>query len=204
MTNEIIPQRFDAPLLSAEDTVRMVARHDALSERRRYDSGFQEGRAEGFARGAAEADGAIADHRRSAERLTSLGNALEQAIDAVQAGAAAETDMLEAGIVEMALQIAEAVIGREITDHALVAENVRRSIQLCGRDGPMEVRVHPDEVGCVEEAQAAGLLSWPRGAELVADAGVSRGGCVIDAAGARLDAQIEPAVERIRAALVAG
>ncbi len=201
-TTEIIPQRFDAPMLSAEDTVRMVSRHDALSQRRRFDAGFQEGRTEGFAQGAAEAEGAIADHRRSADRLGLLGNALEHAINDVQNSATAETETLERGIVDMAMQIAEAVIGREITDHEYVADNVRRSLQLCGREGPMDVKVHPDEVSCIEEATAAGLLTWPRGADLVADASVSRGGCVIDAGGARLDSQVEAAMDRIRAALL--
>ena len=36
---------------------------------------------------------------------------------------------------------------------------------------------------------------------LVADPDVARGGCVVDAAGRRIDAQIETALERVAAAL---
>lgn len=204
MTDTITPQRFDAPLLDADDTIRIIARHDALSQRRRFDAGFQEGRSEGFAKGAAEAEGAIDDHRRSAERLTALGNTLEQALHQLQAANHADTAVLEDGIVDIALRIAEAVIDREITDHALVVDSVRRSLQLSGRERAVEIRVHPDELGCLDEAIAAGLITLPANAELVADAAITRGGCIVDAGDTRIDAQVDSALERVRAALTTG
>lgn len=206
MNSQIINQqpsalrRFDAPVLSDSDTLRVVARHDATSERRRYDMGFQEGREAGLTSGRAEVEAAINDHRHNAERLDALSRALEQALAQTQQREADAIALIEDAVVELSVQIAESLVHREITDHGAVIDVIRHCLELCAGDDAV-ARVHPDDLACAAEARTSGLIEESSEVRLVADAGVARGGCIVDAGAARLDAQIAPAIERIRTAL---
>jgi len=194
------PRRFDAPVLSDSDTLRVVARHDATSERRRFDSGFQDGREAGLASGRAEVDAAIHDHRHNAERLDALSRALEHALAQTQQREAEAIALVEDAVVELSVQIAESLVHREITDHGAVVDVIRHSLELCAGDDAV-ARVHPDDLACAVEARTSGLIEASSEVRLIADASVARGGCSVDAGAARLDAQIAPAIERIRNAL---
>ncbi|MEM9041886.1 MAG: FliH/SctL family protein [Actinomycetota bacterium] len=195
------PARFDAPVLAGGDTLRVIARTDANAERRRHDMGYRAGYDDGYARGAADVDAAIGDHRRNAERLDSLCSALEKAVDALRTNDRENVAEIESAVVELSVEIAEAVIGREIANGDVVIESLRRSLALVPSDQPPVVRVHPDDAGVAAEALEAGLVSASPDIELVGDPSIERGGTVVDCGPAHIDGQIGPALARIRATL---
>lgn len=190
-------------MLSGTDTLRAVARQDATAERRRYDTGFQEGRAAGQALGKSEVEAAIEDHRRNADRLGALCSAFEAALAQMQQYEIDAVGAIEETVVELSINIAESLVHREITDQQAVIDVIARCLQLHGGDKPV-ARVHPDDLKCVVDARRAGLIGGDTTFELVADPGVQRGGCVLDGGSTRFDAQVGPAVERVRTALSAG
>lgn len=193
------PRPFDAPMLAESNTHRVVARLDATAERRRHDLGFQQGYTEGHSRASAEVANAIADHRRNAERLGTLCNALERATQQTLDPAA--NVALEEALVDMAVQIAEVIVHREVTDHGAVVESIRHSLSLRSADSAV-VRLHPDDMACATEARDAQLIGAAKSVELVADPTVGRGGCITETGSSQIDAQVGPALARVRAALV--
>jgi len=191
------PRRFNAPQLHGEDTLRVAARHDANLERRRYDAGYHQGHAEGFATGAADVDQAIADHRRNADRLASLCSVLDHAIaERRNADAAA----LEHAVLELAMRVAETVLEREVHDHDVVVETIRRCLRVERPDDEVTLRVHPEDVACAAEAIDAGLITGAD-VDLTPDPGIERGGCVVDSPTLRVDGQFGSVLARIRDAL---
>ena len=106
-------------------------------------------------------------------------------------------------MLEMSLDIAEAIIGREVADRDVVVESIGRCLRFDRPDGDVTLRVHPDDVACAAEAMHAGLIVAPD-VELYPDATVERGGCVVDAGAIRIDGQFGPALARVREALALG
>lgn len=194
------PQPFDAPMLSRADTLRAVARHDATAERRRYDTGFQQGRDAGYAVGKAEVDAAIEDHRRNAERLGALCEALESAMSQMLQLESDSVGSIEEAVIGLSIDIAESLVRREITEHQAVIDVIAHCLQLHNGDKPV-ARVNPDDLKCAVDARRAGLIGGDTTFELVADPTVQRGGCVLDGGSTRFDAQVAPAAARVRAAL---
>lgn len=196
-------QRFDAPALSEDDSVRVLARHDASSARRRHDAGFRQGYEEGASAGSAQVEAAIADHRASAARLSHLCGALEAAIAERRSTDAALLAQVDDAVIATALHIAEAVIGREVTDHGAVVEVIQRALAESSSDldGDVVIHLHPEDVGCAAEAIDAGLIRGLDAVEVVPDPTVDRGGCLVDAGSLHVDARLGATLDRVRAAL---
>lgn len=177
------------------------ARRDAVRDGQA--EGFAEGYAAGLATGAAEAQ-ALAAAQEQQRRTAAEGERVRAAEAlAVLTGAAAafrdaETtavEHVEGVVVELALQIARAVLGREVATAADPgADALRRALALAPRDAPVTARLHPDDVAALADVDA---LAPGRGLLVVADPAVARGGCVLDAAGRHVDAQVEPALQRV-------
>ena len=103
----------------------------------------------------------------------------------------------------MSIDVAEAVIGREVAERDVVVDTIRRCLAFDRPSGSVAVLVHPEDLACAVEAIEVGLIDGT-GVDLVADAAIERGGCVVDAPTVRIDGQLGPALERIRDALRAG
>ncbi len=148
-------------------------------------------------------EAAIDDHRRNAERLASLCQAIERAIAERQAHDEQLLASVEQAVLEMSVDIAEAVIGREVAERDVVVGTIRRCLAFDRPAGDVAVLVHPDDLECAAEAVQVGLIDRT-GVELVADARIERGGCVVDAPAVRIDGQLGPALDRVRQALSVG
>src|SRR6476646_4364035 len=100
---------------------------------------------------------------------------------------------------EASTAVAEALVGHhlEVAD-CPAREAVERALSLAPAGGVAVVRLHPDDVDAVA---ARGPLAPDRSLTLVPDPQVERGGCVVDAGERRIDGQIGPALERVRAVL---
>lgn len=215
------PARMDAELRTSEFATsyavdaRLTDPHlqgvvDAAT-RRAVEQGHAEGHRAGYAAGmavaAAEAhvaaqEAAQAITQAEAGRDAQLAAALDvlaTAAEAFRQRDAVSLAEVEDVVTDLALGITRAVLDRELT----LSDNpgrdaVARALTLAPQDCPATVRLHPTDaaaLGPVEDLGAGRRLV------VVADPSVERGGCVVDAAGRQIDAQVGPALARVAAAL---
>ncbi len=170
----------------------------------RVDAAVEEGRAAGFEAGyaAGRAAALAADEDARARvtashqaRLTALLAATEDALsDAigqladVAAAAAAET----AGT---AFEVAEAIVGRELTTATDPGRDaVVRALTLAPDGVEVILRLHPADA---EALRTEDLAPGPL-VRIVSDASLAAGDCVGEAGWTRIDARISTALERVR------
>ena len=113
---------------------------------------------------------------------------------------AMQQEMAEA-LAATALSLARQIVRSEITARpqsvAAVAQEALETLMLSARH--ITLRVHPDDQPLV--AEGAGELLAARGARLVADAEVARGGCIVESNIGLVDASIETRWRRAAAAI---
>ncbi|MEZ5321056.1 MAG: FliH/SctL family protein [Microthrixaceae bacterium] len=162
----------------------------SAAEEEGYEHGRQMGHLEGVRDGRAEGR---ADIRFA---LT----ALHGAIGELEARDAVAMQAIGDEVIELALAVAEAVIGRELE---LAKDPGRdalsRALALAPDRGDVVARLNPDDLGVLREP---GELAPTRELSLVADTTVARGDCVVEVGPARVSAQIESALQRVRSELL--
>ena len=104
-------------------------------------------------------------------------------------------------LLRTALTLVEEVFAREL---AVVRrpgiDALRRALALSPADGPTVVRLHPDDL---ERIPAAVLEQVPDTVRVVGDDTVERAGAIAETGVCRVDAQLGPAMDRVRAVLSA-
>ncbi|WP_378097158.1 FliH/SctL family protein [Cellulomonas sp. T2.31MG-18] len=167
-----------------------------------FAAGFAAG-ARAAARTAARAQ-AVADqrrladeHRRTAEHAAALA-ALAAATRGAQSRTAPVLAEAEATLLRCALELAEAVLGVELSDGATGAVAALARVTAADVE-PVVVRLNPDDVRALGSDP-----ELPDGARLVADPSLARGDAVADLPDGWLDARIGTALDRARAALASG
>jgi flagellar assembly protein FliH len=182
---------------------------DGLAERSRkaaraqgYAQGWAEGRRAAEVRAQAAAEElaqrrAEGDRHRQAEHATTL-RALEDAATQLRQSLSGACAAVESHVVEAALQIAEAVVGRELAlaeDPA--ADALRRALRLLPPDTTaFTVRLNREDSAGLDSEVLAGHT-----ATVVADPAVSRGEAVVETDTFVIDAGVDAALERVRAVL---
>lgn len=145
----------------------------------------QAGYQDGLRDGQASADAFKQNHARQVARQ--LG-ALVESFDA--AFQELEQRMAEA-LTHTAVELAKQVVREELRQHpehiAKVAHDAIEALMLSARH--VRLRVHPEDLPLVEAGAADTLRA--RGASLIADPAVSRGGCLVESDIASVDALIE-------------
>jgi flagellar assembly protein FliH len=195
-------QAFEAPVLPGLLGRREHERDAAAQSARLRDQGYLDGHAAGWAAAQREVDAALADHRRSAVRLESIATALGGAVAELERRDGVALATIEHHVVALAARLAAEIIGRELqAADEPVLDALARAAALRPDRGEVVIRVHPDDLCTADEAVAADLVSWPDGARVLADPGVEAGGCVVDVGYCRIDAQLGPALERMRCML---
>lgn len=146
-----------------------------------WDAGFRAGRDEARAQAA------------------SLLAALAAAADDLRARDAVALGDVEDVAVGLAFDVVDALVGRELAvAEAPGRDGLARAVGLVPERGTVEVRLHPSQAIAPDEL--ADLLPG-RDVVLVADASVEETGCVVDVGPCRVDAQIGPALARVREVL---
>jgi flagellar assembly protein FliH len=158
--------------------------------------GFIAGHADGLAAGRAEIEAeleveraALVHARVAAEQLVA---ALGVAVDEARRQRALALDGLATDLAEAALMLAGAVIGRE---PGTGADALARALALVNPSAAGVARLHPEDLVGLDAGAHAGIT-------LQADPSIERGGCVLDLPDASIDAQLGPALERARTALL--
>jgi flagellar assembly protein FliH len=162
------------------------------------------------ARAEAEADALRAVAREEGMRegrdevLAALMPALEalnQAAEGVQAAQLARADRLEAHAVDLAMFLAEKVLGGALAvQPERVVESVRGALRGIVERERVTVLVHPDDLELVRDAidGVRASLGGIEHCEVQAERRVSRGGAVVRTPDGDVDARVETKLQRAR------
>jgi flagellar assembly protein FliH len=175
-----------APVSEADAVMEAIARAEAEAEAIR-----EAARAEGFAAGHAEA----------VAGLQPALVALQEAVSAVHAERVEASERLERHAVDLALMLAEKVIGGAVAaDPELVVEAVRGALRGLVERVRVTVLVHPDDLEIVRSAldELRGSLGGIEHCEVQAERRVSRGGAVVRTPDGDIDARVETKLVRAR------
>lgn len=183
----------------------------AMPSDRNDERATMRGHAAGYAAGRKQVERELEALREAIEldgsRRAQQGNAeVQSALDALSRSAAEfrqrelpTLHAVETAIASAAIELAEAIIGRELSaadDSARAA--VERAVHEAGPTGSA-IRLNPEDVAVI--AAGGGLES---GLNLVADPGIRRGDAVVDVANGSIDARISSSLARAKAALEDG
>ena len=175
-----------------EDAAGFDPAQSAAEQRRGYDSGYEAGRAEGLAAGRAAA---AAEAAAALTHLEALGRSLAAAAEEVRRHRALELAGLEDALARTAVDLASAIIGRELqVAESPGADALARALALVPAGSGAVARLHPGDVDTVGQL--------PGGVTVIADPAIEPGGCILEVGDSRIDAQLGPALDRVRAALL--
>ena len=175
-------------LLAAQVKVREQAFDQVKS-----DAIKQEGYAEGFAQGRAQAT--LEAQRQMRDYVANEGHKAAQGF--VQLFATAQTELADAeqvmarGVLELACELARQVLRHELSvnPHALQPV-IREALGLLVTDNKSAlVRLNPLDLEVLEDVVRAEYLNL--GLTFVADATLSRGGCLVESTGTVIDGTVE-------------
>jgi flagellar assembly protein FliH len=179
------------PLASAADAAAVSDQAREEAARVGYEDGFQAG----LKAGAAEVQARAA---AAAGAVDAALIALESAAAQLATREAAGVADVEQRITALALQIAQAVVGREVaTSPTAGRDAILRALQLAPEGTAALVRINPVDLDTVGEL--ARITN--RAISLIPDPAVEQGGCVLEAGPCRIDAQVGPALARVREVL---
>ena len=110
-------------------------------------------------------------------------------------------EVLEEDVVELAVEMAGAIIGEQARRADFPQQLIQRVLQERNSSQVLAVRLAPSDL---EFLQREGVVppALPGNAELRADPQVQLGGCIVDTARGSLDARLERQLEQLRAALL--
>ena len=177
----------------------------------RYDHGYQRGYTAGYAEGARQAHAELAadlathkaawaaEEARASALLARLATAADHYVDVYGPREAELTD----AAVRTAFELAEAIIGRELSLRPDRAIEMARQVLRTLPTGPAIVRVNPDDVSLLEAAGPT-LGNGAQQVTLVADPAVGAGGCIVSSGATSVDARLGVALEAARQAFCDG
>jgi|tagenome__1003787_1003787.scaffolds.fasta_scaffold20512193_2 flagellar assembly protein FliH len=186
-----------------EPTAAIPAVEDLLAvveaARSEADQIREQARAEGFAAG--HADGAAAAHAEAHAALTPAVQALHAAVQALEAERATLADRVEAGAVDLALELAGKVVAGAVeAQPERVLDVVRGALRCFMERERVQVLVHPDDLGIVRAAidEIAGELGGIEHIEVQEERRIGRGGATVRTATAQVDASLATKLDRAR------
>ena len=178
-------------------------RRAAQLEKEAYPRGLEQGRREGFEQVRAEAaDTALQEARQD---LAQLVQALAAGLEAFEDSKRRLLASAECGLLELALAIARRVCKHDVgASSAAACANARALLKMVKHEGDLELHLDPAEYEKLCQAMPELVASTDRltHVEVVADAAVRRGGCVLHTRDGTIDASVDTQLDRIAAALV--
>lgn len=193
------PTRFEPPTLTTISNTRdLLDQHAEELAAARIAA-----REEGLAAARAEVDAAVAAHDAARRRLESAAAALQRVAAQVAQHDGEAIAEVQHQAVLFGVSVAEELLGRELrsVDDIAVAA-VERAVALVPDRGEVVIRLHPNDLATVGE-HTSGWSTGGLSLQLVADVAIQPGGCVAVVGPLRIDAQLAPALDRVRAQLSA-
>ncbi|HTE61798.1 MAG TPA: FliH/SctL family protein [Solirubrobacteraceae bacterium] len=152
-------------------------------------------------RALAHVEGLATGRDAALAELAPAAAALDAAARALRDAAATTAERLEAQAVDLALFLAEKVVGAAVAaDPALVVEAVRGALRGLVERERVTVLVHPDDLELVRDAMD-GLVATLGGIEhyeVQAERRVARGGAVVRTPDGDVDARLDVKLQRAR------
>lgn len=164
----------------------LTGHRDAVAEA--HLDGFRMGRQEGLPLGIEEGRAQVADATRSS--LDALNRATETYRDQ-RAFAVSEIEQLA---VELALELTEVLLGRQLEAMEPGADVIARALELRRGADQVRIRMHPDDAALLDEHPHPDI-------QIVGDPTLSPGEAIAESAGGLSDISIDAAVARVREAL---
>ena len=141
------------------------ATDEAATERDAFTKGYAQGE-----RAGAEA---------AASRADAMLRRLAQTLDELQSLRATLIHRTEREVVELSLAIARKVLHREVAlDHELMLAMARVALDRLADVATASIRLHPDDFAVTVQARGSAAVA-SHGVQIVSDASVRRGGCVV-------------------------
>jgi flagellar biosynthesis/type III secretory pathway protein FliH len=157
-------------------------------------------------RAAAHAEGLANGREQASAELAPAAAALEQGARAVREETEAAAERLEMQAVDLALQLAEKIVGAAVAvDPELVVAAVRGALRGLVERERIAVLVHPEDLELVRGAMG-GLVAALGGiehCEVQAERRVARGGAIVRTPDGDVDARVETKLERAREVVTA-
>lgn len=170
--------------------------------------GWAAGHADGLAAAAAEVEmrrQQLLDEHKAAEADRDVAtaralSALAAAMDEVHRARAAEATELLALAVEVAVELAESLVGHDLAARGTPGlDAVRRAAVVAPPDGPLVVRLHPADAAGVAPVAVESAAGRP--VTVLADERVAAGDCIAEVGDVQIDASVRTALARAREVL---
>jgi flagellar assembly protein FliH len=191
--------------------VLMAARAQADDVRRRahgegelagyaegYTDGLARGRAQGYAEGHAE--GREIGHSEAIAEAAGTLNVATQVAGSTRIERRELLEAVDEGLVNLTIAVARRVIQTELSiDPTFVSQCVQTALRAVA-DSPMAMlHINPEDAEILQETWGELKERFGDGGlQLVPDARIPRGGCIVDAESRTVDAQIESKLEEIQ------
>jgi flagellar assembly protein FliH len=172
-----------------------------------YVEGYNEGKAVGYADGyqAGNEHAAAAALVAAEERDTRMRDALAAltaAADACNTRQAASIAEMERSIVDAVYDLAQVLLGRELSVTRTPGRDaLARALNMVRDHGNVTAYLNPDDLDSIGDLAE---LAPGRVITIVPDASVEPAGCIVEAGAMKVDAQLGTALERARRALLGG
>ena len=166
-----------------------------------YAQGSAEGQAEGRAEGKAQA---LAEH---APVLTELTDRWTEAIDKFETERILLLNQAMDSVLEFAVEFARRVTKRAVElDKQAACAQLEAAMGMLLRPSRVVIAVHPDDRGVIDEALPALLEKFDEveHAELLIDAELTPGSCVVRSGSGSIDADIQRQIDRLVDAVLPG
>ncbi|HRK37725.1 MAG TPA: FliH/SctL family protein [Burkholderiaceae bacterium] len=177
------------PQLPPGPTPEEVAEQVATAREQAYAEGYAEGHAQGLAEGSQATRDELAEPMRLATEANK--QRIDAVLDSLRVQLEATQDQMAQAVLHMAVNLARQVIRRELAlDPLSVQPVVREAMALLHADNaPVSVRLNPEDIATIKEAIES--YSKSDGVKYISDSSITPGGCMVDTAGAGVDATVE-------------
>ena len=185
------------PLLNHEEIDLQIA--DRLEKQR---TEFTQERESAYQKGFTDGE-----HKGREEGIEQIKPAVELLQDWVRMIQTEKEELIrryEKDVVELAFQITEKILAREIqTQPEVIIDSVRAGLQKIVNAESVTLRVNPEDMKIIESVQEelSKELAKSESLHLQTDDSVSRGGCVLETENGILDGQLDTQLNRLRTLL---
>lgn len=192
-------------LLAAKGKARDDALEQVKSEAIKQEA-LTEGYADGFAQGHAQAT--LEAQRQMTAYIANQGQQAAQGFAdlfvTAQTQQAQNEQMLARGVLDLACELARQVLRRELSVNPdVMLPVIREALGLLGAESKTAVvRLHPQDFDAFEAVVKAEFTNMS--ITVLPDAGLTRGGCLIESAGTVVDGTVEKRWQRAVASLGLG
>ena len=178
---------------------KLTAGATEAGDQRGYEQGLERGRLEGREQGKAEA---LSQH---AEQFRQLQQRWSDAIAEQEKRFIDCEREAKAAALQLAVKLAEKVIQRSVeTDDDLISRQLQEALSHVLEPARVKIQIHPDDRDTLHAAMPGLVesINHVTHADLIDNPNLTRGGCVVSAGPAVIDAQIETQLGRLASLLL--